>query len=84
MRPGPGATAIPGGVGSDGRRGLRLAVGRGVDRAFRIGIGGLEGVGDDRQMALEQAFDGLANVLQEVPSIGDLLGLGRASVAAWE
>ena len=52
--------------------------------AFGIGIGGFEGVGDDRQMALEQAFDGLAHVLQEVPSIGDLLGLGAASVAAWE
>jgi hypothetical protein len=28
-------------------------------------------------MALEEALDGLAHVLQEVPSIGDLLGLGR-------
>jgi hypothetical protein len=29
-------------------------------------------------MAFEQAFDGLAHVLQEMPSIGDLLGRGRA------
>src|SRR5512135_1041386 len=28
-------------------------------------------------MSLEQAFDGLAHVLQEMPTIGDLLGLGR-------
>ena len=27
-------------------------------------------------MALKQTFDGLAHVLQQVPSIGDLLGLG--------
>ena len=44
---------------------------------FGIGIGGLEGVRDDRQMTLQQAFDGLAHVLQEMPSIGDLLRLGR-------
>src|SRR3984957_20484239 len=28
-------------------------------------------------MAFQQAFDSLANVLQEMPSIGDLLRLGR-------
>ena len=54
-----------------------LVAGRRIARAFRIGIGGLEGLGDDGQMTLEQAFDGLADVLQQVPSIGDLLGLGR-------
>ena len=49
----------------------------------RIGFGGLEGFGDDGQMALEQALDGLAHVLQQVPSVGDLPGLGAASAAAW-
>ena len=67
-----------------GRRGVGLVASRCVNAAIRIGIGGFEGLRDDRQMALEQTFDGLAHVLQEVPSIGDLLGIGCASEAALE
>jgi hypothetical protein len=49
-------------------------------RCFRlpgIGIGRFEGLRDDRQMPLQEVFDGLADVLHQMPSIGDLLGLGR-------
>ena len=73
---GVGDAAIPGDVARWSSR-HRCPVGRCVSRAFRIGIGGFEGLRDDRQMTLQQAFDGLAHVLQEVPSIGDLLGVGR-------
>ncbi len=45
-------------------------------RRRRSGIGGLEGLRDDGQMALKHPFDGLAHFLQQVPSIGELLGLG--------
>ena len=58
-----------------------------IRRCFRlssIGIGGFEGLRDDRQMPVEQAFDGLAGVLQQMPSVGDLFRCAAASVAAWE
>ena len=46
--------------------------------AIVVGAGsaGYESLRDDRQMTLKHTFDGLTDVLQQVPSIGDLLSLG--------
>jgi hypothetical protein len=59
-----------------GYRGIWPVARRCVRHRCGSGIGGLEGLRDDGQMALEHTFDRLAHVLQQVPSIGDLLGLG--------
>jgi hypothetical protein len=50
----------------------------GVAPLFVGSFGGLEGRVHNRRVALEHALDGLAQVLQQVPAIRDLLSLGGA------
>jgi hypothetical protein len=57
------------------RAGLRTR--RFVGRAWR-GFQGFESRVDGGQMPCEHALDGLAQVLQQVPAVGDLHGLGGA------
>ena len=76
MRPESEAGSDSWRTGSGGCRGLGLVAQTMRPPSCGIGIGGLEGLRDDGQMTLKQTFDGLAHVLQQVPSIGDLLGLG--------
>ena len=77
-------SAVEGGRFDGRRRGCRVGLGgRRVLGRFPGGVGSLEGRVKDRRMSLEHKLDGLAQVLQQVPAVGDLLGLGGASVAAW-
>jgi hypothetical protein len=38
---------------------------------------------DGRVVSVEEPFDSLVQVLQQLPAVGHLLGLGAASQAAW-